>query len=209
MGLLLRFFAGRLSMVRAFQNKSFLVQYGFYIIIALALLIVPVRWVIGWFLAVFFHEFSHYIALRLYKVPVFQITVGAFGADIQTGEMTIWQEIICALAGPIGSLVLLLLLRVFPYVSLCALGQALFNLIPIYPMDGGRAVTCICVALLGERNGLLFSKAISNFFLILLLCASLLTSLHYKLGVLPIAIAALIVVRALKFPCKDGQLIVQ
>lgn len=196
-------------MARTFRNESFIVQPGFYISIALALLIVPVRWVIGWFLAVFFHEFSHYIALRLCKVPVFRITVGAFGADIQVGEITLWQEVVCALAGPIGSLVLLLLLRVFPYVSLCALGQALFNLIPIYPMDGGRAVTGICIALMGERTGLLFSKAISYFLLILLFCASLLTSLRYKLGFLPIVVAILIIFRAVKIPCKDRQLIVQ
>jgi len=196
-------------MVRTFRKGVIVVKPVFYIAVAFTFLVVPVRWIIGWFLAVFVHEFSHYLALHLQKVPVLCVTVGAAGAKIQTGMMTAPQEIICALAGPLGGLILLSLLQIFPYASLCALGQSLFNLLPIYPMDGGRALTGMCVMLAGERSGVLISKVISYFFLLLLLCATLLITLHYRLGFQPLIIMALLVVRAVKIPCKDEQQIVQ
>ncbi len=196
-------------MVRTFQSERLTIQPGYFILIALALLIIPVRWVVGWFGAVFFHEFCHYIALRAYKVSVFQIKIGIGGVNMQTGEMTVLQEVICALAGPLGSLLLLFLLHVYPYVSLCALAQSLFNLMPIYPMDGGRVITGICVGLIGEKKGILLSNTISGIFLALLFCVSLHLSLHYRLGILPIIISLIIITRVVKIPCKVRQLIVQ
>ena len=196
-------------MVQIFQNRGVVFRTGFFIIVSLALLVTPVHWVLGWIAAVFFHEFFHYVALQICKVPVLGITVGAFGADIQTGAMTIWQEIIAALAGPLGSFLLLFFVRAFPYVSLCALGHLLFNLVPIYPMDGGRVVTGLCVALFGEERGFRCSKIISLSFLLLLICLSLWISFRYHLGIIPILAAVLIILRALKIPCKERKLIVQ
>ena len=196
-------------MPRIFRNKCIIFQSGFFIIISLALLMIPIRWIVGWFVAVFVHELFHYIALRLCKVSVVQITVGAFGVDIQTAEITTGQEILSALAGPLGSLMLLFLLHIFPYVSLCALVQLLFNLIPTYPMDGGRVVRGVCSLILGENRGRALSKAIATFFLILLGFGSLWFSFHYKLGMIPVLLAALIILRTRKIPCIERQLIVQ
>ena len=196
-------------MARIFQNEHIVFQVNFLVITSLSLLTLPIRWTIAWTIAIFFHELCHYIALHICKVPVFRIRVGAFGIDIQTGSMTKGQEIISALAGPLGSFLLLLLVRVFPYVSLCACGQLLFNLIPIYPLDGGRALTGICVLLFGEHKGFWICKVISVFFVTFLFCVSLISSFYYNLGIAPILISLLIVARALKIPCKERQLIVQ
>ena len=196
-------------MARISRNNCIVFQPGAFIIISLALLMIPARWVVGWFVAVFVHELCHYIALCICKVPVLQIRIGAFGTAIQTGEMTTRREIVAALAGPLGSLILLFFFQIIPYVSLCALWQLLFNMIPIYPMEGGRAVTGICVYILGKEKGFFISKIISLLFVILFCAASLLISLRYKLGIMPVLIAALIVFRTIKIPCKERQLIVQ
>lgn len=196
-------------MVRIFRSERLVFQTGFFIILSLSLLIIPFRWVVGWVTAVFFHEFCHYIALRLYRIPVLMITVRAFGADMQTGPMTPWQECVCALSGPLGSLLLLFFLRLFPYVSLCAFVQSIFNLIPTYPMDGGRVLKCICVGLMGEGRGVRFSRAISLIFSIFLISFFLLISLQYQLGVMPMLVAVLIIIRTIKIPCKERKVIVQ
>ena len=47
-------------------------------------------------------------------------------------------ELLAAAAGPVGSLSLLSLSGIFPRLALCGLVQGLFNLLPIYPLDGGR-----------------------------------------------------------------------
>ena len=196
-------------MARIFRNHDISFKTGFFILFSLALLLIPVQWIIGWFVAVFVHEFFHYIVLCIFKVSVLQISIGAFGADIQAGEMTTGKEILAALAGPFGSFLLLFLLRTFPYVSLCALGQLLFNLLPVYPMDGGRVMRGICIWLWGQGRGIRLSNGISRVFLILLCAAVLMVSLRYRLGLMPMLIAALIVVRTIKIPCKERQLIVQ
>ena len=196
-------------MAQKICTNRVVIQPGFYIFASLALLLLPVRGVFGWFAAVFFHELSHYLVLRLCKVSVFQVTISVFGAQMQTGVMSLWQEMISALAGPMGSLLLLVFMRICPYLSICAVIQALFNLIPIYPMDGGRVVRGVFIVLLGEQKGMRASAFLSRFLLTALVCVSLYIFVRYKLGVMPVAAVGLIVLRTIKIPCKERELIVQ
>ena len=176
------------------------IETGFYIILALSVLCIPLPWIIGWLVAVLVHEFFHYIALRLYKIPVFYIKLGACGADMSAGDMTTQQEIICALAGPFGSFVLLLLFRIFPYVALCAMGQLLFNFLPIYPLDGGRVLAGICTLLFGDAKGADLSKRISFIFIFILFCFSLQLTISFHLGIFPILAIVIILIRRIKIP---------
>ena len=57
-----------------------------------------------------------------------------------TGAMTPRQEWISALAGPAGSLLLGLIMPLFPGVAIIGMVQGIINLLPIYPRDGGRAL---------------------------------------------------------------------
>ena len=50
------------------------------------------------------------------------------------------QELFCALAGPAAGAAVILLWRIFPEAAAAAAVQTAFNLLPVYPLDGGRAV---------------------------------------------------------------------
>lgn len=103
--------------------------------------------------SVVLHELGHALVARHYHMPVNSITLFALGgvAEIDGATLEPIQELLIAVAGPIVSLLLALASALvwwrslLPAPSLLALHLALtnglmavFNLLPGYPMDGGR-----------------------------------------------------------------------
>lgn len=107
---------------------------------ALMLLLLPLQLCAGLFLAAAVHEAGHIAALRLQGIRIRQLRVGFFGAVLETEPMAPGQELLCALAGPGAGAAVLLFSRLLPWTALCAMGQTVFNLLPVYPLDGGRAI---------------------------------------------------------------------
>lgn len=114
------------------------IKPGAFLLPAFLLLVLPWQWVGAAVLAASVHEASHILALKLTGGRVARITVGGSGAVIETAPMDAFRECICALAGPLGSGLLLLLFRQLPRTALCALVHCLYNLLPLFPLDGGR-----------------------------------------------------------------------
>jgi Zn-dependent protease len=106
------------------------------------------------FASVVFHELAHSIVAQRYKIRVISITLFLFGGVARIGREPSKpaQEFNIAIAGPIASGILAVaffgLTRIFPYQeTLGALAKwlsvtngwlALFNLLPGFPLDGGR-----------------------------------------------------------------------
>ena len=105
---------------------------------ALALLILPLSILSSFLVAGAVHECCHWLALRWSDVPVYKISIGPIGSAMETEPMEAGREVLCALAGPLGSFLLVAGYQFFPEIALCGLLQGAFNLLPIYPMDGGR-----------------------------------------------------------------------
>lgn len=114
-----------------------------YLLLALWLLTLPLNWLLAAAVAAAWHEISHALALLACGGRVICLEVTGGGARMLTSPLGRWKTFLCALAGPVGSGLLLLFAPWIPRVSLCALGQGAFNLLPIYPLDGGRAMECL------------------------------------------------------------------
>ena len=95
-----------------------------------------------WFLfSVVCHEIGHLLAMRIMGIPVLGIRGTLGGLEILAPPLTYKQEIPVALSGPLMNLLLFdLTRRIYPLMSLMNGVLLLYNLLPIYPLDGGRAL---------------------------------------------------------------------
>jgi Zn-dependent protease/CBS domain-containing protein len=134
------------------------------------------HWILGivtsflFFASVIFHELSHSVVARHYKIPVQSITLFVFGglSRISRDPSNARQEFNVAIAGPISSLFLAgCFWLIWKYltgnelVSASArllweinLVLALFNLVPGFPLDGGRVLRGLAWGATGD-----FTKA--------------------------------------------------
>lgn len=118
------------------------------------------HWALGvltsllFFGSVVFHELAHSVVAQRYKIKVLSITLFLFGGLARIGRepSKAIQEFNIAIAGPLASgflaMVFFLLTLVFPHSQMIGalatqlyttnLMLALFNLLPGFPLDGGR-----------------------------------------------------------------------
>lgn len=179
--------------------------------LALLTLILPLRWIVAAIFAAAFHEGCHILAIRLCGGSIHDLKIGQRGASMGVAVLTTWQELVCALAGPVGSFLLLFAAKYFPRLAVCALFHGVYNLLPVYPMDGGRALRCILSILLGEKRAEFACLWIERLLLGLLLAAGFYGLLVLRIGFYPLLLAGFVMIKAnmRKMPCKDRVLAVQ
>lgn len=112
---------------------------------------------LGLFISIILHEFSHSVVARRYGMPIRGITLFIFGgvAEMEDEPPSAESEFRMAIAGPIASFFLsfvflmiqygaqaldlpIAITGVAYYLSQINFLLALFNLLPAYPLDGGR-----------------------------------------------------------------------
>ena len=117
---------------------------GFWIVYALMVLLFPLRMLAGIVLAASVHELGHILALILCGGQLQRICLRAGGAKIEATPLPPGRALMCTLAGPAAGALTILAWNTFPELAVAGLVQTGFNLLPIYPLDGGRALRNIC-----------------------------------------------------------------
>ncbi len=113
---------------------------------------------LGLFLSIIWHELSHSLVARHYGLPMRGITLFIFGgvAEMENEPANAKSEFLMAIAGPISSVVFagicyLLFLAgalrwpvpvraVLAYLAWINVVLAIFNMVPAFPLDGGRVL---------------------------------------------------------------------
>ncbi len=123
------------------------------------LALVTIITVILFFASVLIHEMSHSLVAIKKGIPVERITLFLFGgmAQIEKEPETPFSEFIMAIAGPVASFVLAIFFGIIwfftrgyalveepvKYLAIINVVLGAFNLLPGYPLDGGRVLRSI------------------------------------------------------------------
>jgi len=133
---------------------------------------------LGLFLSIIAHEFSHSLVARKYGIPMKGITLFIFGgvAEMDEEPPSPKVEFMMAIAGPLSSIVIALVFYgvysmgkqgglsvpvngVIGYLAMINALLAGFNLLPAFPLDGGRVLRSI---LWGVKKNLRWATYISS-----------------------------------------------
>jgi len=110
------------------------------------------------FVSVLLHELCHSLVAKAHKIPIRRIQLFFFGgvAEIEDENITPQTELVMSLAGPVFSIAFAMLCfyitpfvtnitfqAVLHYLARINLVLGIFNLMPGFPLDGGRALRAL------------------------------------------------------------------
>lgn len=156
----------------------------------------PAQSFFSFLLSVTLHEAGHLLALRLLGAKLLSLRFGLTGAVIQTDVLSYSRELIVSAAGPAVSFALFLSCAkcspIFALVNFCLL---LFNMLPFYPLDGGRILRATLHLLLCDRAAELMERVIGILCLVLLGAAACYLTCVWHCGLWPVLAYALLLLR--------------
>ncbi len=126
-------------------------------------------------LCALFHEAAHIITLKFFGYKMRSVHIGTKGISLKTSQMSYTDEAIVAFSGPIASFLgftVFVVIYFFTYDKICgfiALSNfALFflNVLPLYPLDGGRGLFCVMCNKFSREKATQIIKVLSFIFLL-------------------------------------------
>jgi Zn-dependent protease len=184
-----------------FMGTPVYLKYWFFILLPLFMLqndfSTSIDWFLSIFVAVLVHELAHTAVAKKFNHYVEHVYLDFLNgaAAIDTTYSPYNQTILIVAAGPLSNLVLWFIgsylgLDIFAQVNMFLF---IFNILPIYPMDGGRICKAICQWMtkpsIGRKingyisivaSGLLFILSIMTGHVIMALFAAFFIFLSYK-----------------------------
>ena len=135
---------------------------------------------IMFYMFILMHELSHAIVAILLKVDVKELEFTPFGICAKyENNISDLKELIISASGPLFSIFLAYSYGNKIYFIINVL-ITIFNLLPVYPLDGGRILRIIFKFILGQKKGKSISTYFTNLILILFLFISIFIAAYYK-----------------------------
>lgn len=193
------------SRIRPLPVKRLDLAPGFAAALCLLRLLAEPRVFYAFLAAAAAHEAGHVMAIYLVGGKATKLRLGMCDAKIETQGLGYRQEIFCALAGPgMSVLVCLALRKAYATCAAISLLLGLFNAMPVYPLDGGRALRAgLCLVLPLGR-----AEAVSNIAGLAVCAAGLAGAIFcaraYGLGFAPVALWLVVFARVLRHGHEEG-----
>lgn len=148
--------------------------------------------------ALFFHEGAHALMARARGYVVKKVVLLPYGAMMSAGEnFDKTSSVLIGLAGPLCNLLLALVTlglwwlapAAYPYTIsflYANLSLGVFNLLPVYPLDGSRVVLGFCKNKLKAIKGLQIAGITCSFLFLGLFVASLFFGVNFTFGIIAV-----------------------
>lgn len=152
-------------------------------LLVLALLSGYVHKIIIIYSLVMLHELGHLYACKKYERKLSGFTFIPFGAIIYFDEDAnrgLIEDIIIALSGIAVNIAILIIFRIMNYQENAYeynLIILFINILPIYPLDGGRIVEILLMKIMSFRRAVVISKTVSLMLIVFLFFGNI---LRYK-----------------------------
>lgn len=145
------------------------IHYYILIFIVILYLLGSVKTFLNFYFFAIIHEVAHMIIAKMLKVRITEIAFLPMGVNARFDEnINYIKELVIAMAGPIASLLLAIFLR--PPYNIMNLFIFATNMMPIYPLDGGRIARIIFIKIFKYKKGIkiygIFTKTLMSFLII-------------------------------------------
>ena len=170
------------------QSKRVVVHPLFVLFLLFCFLFGKEELVLIYTLNAVIHEAGHFIVARRIGYDFLQLRLMPYGAELfgENDQFLEYDEVKIAIAGPLTNFLLCMFIVaswwIFPSgydfsMDLCVASLVLgvFNLIPAYPLDGGRILVCVLSQKLGRLKAVRTAKIITQVFAIILFLLFLLS----------------------------------
>lgn len=192
------------------KKRIKIVIHPLTIVFALLSAVLGVFWLfLMYFSCLILHEFSHYLVAKKLGYYCDKMMIYPTGVllDGNTDEFAFSDEILISLAGPVCNIFIsifcVFLWWIWPELYnfsadflVVNLSIAFFNLLPIFPLDGGRVLLAVFSRHMSRKNACKISKIITMCFALLLFVIfiiSIFVSINFQIGIMAIVIFGTVV----------------
>ena len=148
-------------------------------------------------IAMLVHELGHLLAMKLCGISVKGVRLKAAGAVLYGEFRSYCHELLCAAAGPLTSFLLgLLFCRILSALSIISILLGVANLLPLYPLDGGRILRSALLMRTEEEIALRICSRTAFVLCSLLMLGACWITVELQAGIWPVFAALLIFCRA-------------
>lgn len=156
----------------------------------------PLKTFVPFLISAALHETGHLAALFCCRVKIHSIKVRMSGAQIVTEPIPYFKELLVTISGPAVNFALFLIFQskdpLMAFLNFCLVG---YNLLPVYPLDGGRAINALLHILLPQRIAEAIARMISAVCLCCVIGVSCYLTCVWHAGLWPVIVSGILLLR--------------